>query len=100
MNPAIGVPRIYAGDTIPVLYHGETATARIDSGVVFNALTRDSDVSVSEWMGVPVREWTVEPTPGWEGRWLRWRYRVWGRWFSREAPKIESRITTTSRGPE
>jgi hypothetical protein len=89
----IGQPRLSAGDVMPVLYPGEIATARLDIGDAINALVEG--VSGRDWMELPVREWLIEPMPGWKGRWLRLRYRVWGRWFSRGATTIETRITTT-----
>lgn len=89
-KPVIGEPRIYAGGTVPILYPGETATAHVDPEAVMAALARGED-------SVPVRDWTVEPAPGWHAWWLRLRYRVWGRWFASGAPQIETKATMVSK---
>lgn len=88
-KPAIGEPRIYTGGSIPILYPGETATARVDPATLMAALERGETE-------VPVTDWTVEPAPGWHAWWLRLRYRVWGQWFASGAPKIEAKATVTS----
>jgi hypothetical protein len=86
MQPAIGEPRIYEGDTIPKLYPGEVAIAQIDPATMVAAMQRgEASVAVTSWM--------VEPMPGWEGRWLRLRYRVWGRWFSTGPPRLQTSVT-------
>lgn len=86
ITPPIGEPRVYDQGTIPVLYPGEVATARIDPDAVAAALQRGEDQ-------VAITQWTVEAAPGWHARWLRVRYRVWGRWFSREgAPRLQVHV--------
>lgn len=85
ISPPIGEPRVYDGESVPVIYPGEVAQARIDPEVLFAALQRgEHEVSISGW--------TVEPMPGWDGWWLRVRYRVWGRWFATGAPRLEVSI--------
>jgi hypothetical protein len=94
-HPRIGVPRVYDGASIPILYPGEVARAHVDPTAVLAAL----QAGATE---VPVREWTVEAAPGWHARWLRVRYRCWGRWFSRGAPKLTATATVdrgTSQSP-
>lgn len=85
MTPTIGEPRIYAGGSIPILYPGERATARVDPEALIAAHARGETT-------VAITDWIVEPTPGWRGRWLRLRYRVWGRWFARGAPQLTTHI--------
>lgn len=85
MTPTIGEPRLYAGGSIPILYPGERATAHVDAEAIIAAHARGETE-------VPITEWTVEPAPGWHAWWLRVRYRVWGRWFSRSAPRLESNV--------
>lgn len=83
ITPPIGEPRLYDGATIPILYPGETATARVDPAALHAAvLNGDHEV--------PVMGWTVEPAPGWKARWLRVRYRVWGRWFATGRARLEA----------
>ncbi len=83
-SPPIGVPRCYDGPGIPILYPGEVASALFEPGAVNRALA----------FGTPVQPigWMIEPAPGWFARYLRWRYRCFGRWFSRGAPKFETRV--------
>ena len=81
MTAKIGTPRLYPGNTIPVLYPGEQAQGR---------LAREAGVAAADGVvTAPVIEWLVEPMPGWYGWWLRWRYRLWGRWWSGGPPNLE-----------
>ncbi len=84
-RPPIGVPRCYDCATMPLLYPGETASAQISHETAMAILERRvADVVVSGWL--------VEPMPGWLGWWLRTRYRIWGRWFSRGAPELQASV--------
>ncbi len=56
--PKIGVPRIYTGPTIDVLYPGEEAHVII---------TPNKKV---------IEDWIVEPMPGFHGWYLRMKYRI------------------------
>jgi hypothetical protein len=67
--PKVGEPRMYPGDTIPILYPGEVATAQLNFERITFALQTGERV-------VPVTHWIVEPAPGWYHAWLRWQYRV------------------------
>lgn len=58
ISPPIGVPRLYGGESVPVIYPGEVAQARIDPDVLFAALQRGEHT-------VAISGWTVEPAPGW-----------------------------------
>jgi hypothetical protein len=68
-TPRIGEPRLYPGNTIPMLYPGEVATAQlhVERMITFAV---ESGARV-----VPVTQWVVEPAPGWYMAWLRWQYR-------------------------
>jgi hypothetical protein len=33
-------------------------------------------------------DWLIEPMPGWRGVVLRWRWRMWGRWFRSRRPPV------------
>lgn len=71
-----GTPRLIASETIPMLYPGEKAVAA-------GFRVEDDHVIITSWM--------IEPMPGWRGRWLRWRYRLFGRWMSRgDAPRLKA----------
>lgn len=89
MTPRIGIVRLYAGTEIPELYPGERATAQPIPLDEIVALLADADGPVA----IPVREWIVEPMPGLYGAYLRWRYRLIGRWCGGRARLVsETRI--------
>jgi hypothetical protein len=81
-KPPIGVPRVYDTHELPILYPGERASAQL-TPMDFRRAVRHGDVVEVELSG-----WIVEPAPGWHARWLRIRYRIFGRWFSVGAPKL------------
>jgi len=83
-RPPIGVPRCYPGDGVPTLYPGETASA-LGTGCLAGG-------------PITVESWLVEPTPGWYARYLRVRWRIWGRWFARGTPQLEVSIHPLPRG--
>ncbi len=74
-RPPIGVPREYTSPDLPLLYPGEQAHAEGR----LNADTGD----------VVIEIWLVEPMAGWRGRWLRFRWRYWGRWFADGPAQLE-----------
>lgn len=85
-KPKIGVPRVYDTATCPVILPGEVAEAKIDLAELIRLIQEDP--KGNHIFNPPIAGWTVEPVPGWHGRYLRIRYRVWGRWFSGK-PKLE-----------
>lgn len=85
-DPPIGEPRVYTGLPLPILYPGEKVSAAISRTDVEAAVR--SGRSTVEVTGALL----VEPMPGWHGRWLRWRYRVWGRWFSTAPPRLRMTV--------
>lgn len=91
MRPPIGRPRVYDSALLPMLYPGEVARPNVDQAA-FEAMLERASPSGDLVVDVPITGWIVEPMAGWEGRWLRWRYRVWGRWFRTGAPKLNARI--------
>jgi hypothetical protein len=91
VTPKIGVPRVIAGPTIPVLYPGETASAQYTLTPEFLAA-----MEPGRPVELPVTDWIIEPISGWRGVWLRWRYRLVGRWFPRRGqPALEGSATVT-----
>jgi hypothetical protein len=84
-EPRIGVPRIVNGAELPVLYPGERAQAQFGT---------DAVARLVEGHILAPDGWLVEPMPGWRGLYLRWRYRLLGRWLGGQ-PKItaEARLT-------
>jgi hypothetical protein len=90
-SPPIGVPRVYDGAELPLLYPGEVASVQVSPEALQAALQHEGPCAI------PVTGWLVEPTPGWQGWWLRLRYRIWGRWFSHGAPKLEIRTRVGDR---
>lgn len=85
MQPPIGIPRCYDGSELPILYPGEVALPQVAPGAIEAALAAGLQHGT---VTVQVTGWLVEPTPGWRGWWLRTRYRCWGRWCSKEPPKL------------
>lgn len=76
MRLPIGVPRIYDGPGIPVLYPGERATcAGIPFARIVDELFERGEVTIQPG------QWVVEPEPGWRGLLRRWRYRLVGQWI-------------------
>lgn len=93
-TPPIGVPRIYEGHQVPVLYPGERLLSR---GVPLQDLVRA--ILAAEACGeteavLPLSGWLVEPDPSWLGLYRRWRYRLMGQWVARYASwAVRSRVT-------
>ena len=81
--PKIGVPRLYLGQEIPVLYPGERATcAGFTLGQIEDAMA-EALMRGDATAELPVNNWLVEPEPGWRGLYLRWRYRLLGLFVNR-----------------
>lgn len=67
-TPRIGVPRLYSGTEIPVLYPGEQVTPILDGGSINALVARGiTEIQISNWL--------VGPTPGFVGWYRRVRYR-------------------------
>lgn len=80
MKPPIGVPRIYLGNEIPVVYPGEIArSGAVSLDELVDSMTAASETPAS----VPLEDWVVEPRPGARGVFLRLRYRLVGQWVDR-----------------
>lgn len=75
--PKVGERRVYPGPELPVLYPGEVAHGM---GAI------DPETGLGE-----AAEWLVEPAPGWYARWLRLRYRLFGRW-AKGKPELEVEV--------
>ncbi len=82
----IGVPRLYEGPVLPRLYPGEQASAQLDPQSVAEAFDQGGGE-------LRVVGWLVEPMPGWAGWWLRTRWRIWGRWFSRGQAQLDASVS-------
>lgn len=78
-GPRIGSRRVYTGHELPLLYPGEHASATLDSDAIARTIA-EAHASGQTQVRMPVAGWLVEPMPGWHGWFLRWRYRLVGRW--------------------
>ena len=68
----------------PDVYPGEQAIAIFDPRVVDRAL-RLARAGLGHDSIAPLA-YRVEPMPGPHGRYLRWRWRLWGCWFATGPP--------------
>ena len=99
MIPKIGVPRLYPGNEIPILYPGERATC---AAIPFDRLVEAIDHAAErgcDSLTIRPRQWIVTPEPGWRGAYRRWRYRIIGRWLSKLGwgqPHLVTRVTRRS----
>jgi hypothetical protein len=75
-----GVPRVYDGSVLPVLYPGEMARPEVQPIPMARLARGPVEVIVTGWI--------VEPAPGWHAWWLRVRWRIWGRWFYDGEPRL------------
>jgi hypothetical protein len=92
-DPKIGVPRVYDGASLPVLYPGESAHAEFTEEDVAAAIARGDGK-------VEVRRWLVEPSPGAFAWWLRLRYQVFDQWWPRGTPKLETSVQVRREGED
>src|SRR4051812_41694509 len=90
--PPIGVPRLYPGPGLPILYPGECARAHLDPETVAHAISHGG-------CEILVTNWIVEPAPGWHAWYLRTRFRWFGRW-ARGKPKLELKASCRLVSPE
>lgn len=82
LSPPAGVPRVYHGATVPVIYPGETATATIDARAMFDAIEAAIATGQTEIHGEALATgWTVEGGPGRMARARRVWFRVVAWWL-------------------
>lgn len=82
MTPKIGTVRVVVGPQKPTIYPGEMASATV-SEEEFEAALASAASTKGARIEIAPTGWTVEPMPGRRGLYLRWRYRLVGRWLER-----------------
>lgn len=80
MTPPIGEPWICLGQ-IRILYPGEVASAHVTEAQLLAALAAGQT-------SVQIEEYIVEPGRGFDMWWLRFSYRLFGRYLHRGQPQI------------
>jgi len=96
--PGIGEPRIYEGGVIPIIYPGESASPRGFTGPELLVAFREALARGEAQVSLSASGWLVGPSPGVYAAFLRWRYRLIGR-FSRATPKLTVTVTATATEP-